>query len=313
MKINFLCLNAIGLCSVVAAVAQRNGLFKKHDLDVQLVPVLGTAVPDFTATNSIGHIGAPAAVMRASAGADLRILASFDASRLSNCLVARQGIYTPDDLRGKRLGARVTGAALWIHTVIALERLGLDLNQDEISIAEIGDSSDIMRALEAGTIDGAVLARAQCEQLVRGGCTILLDLSPLDVYGAPDALVATARFLEQSPEVTQRIVAALIEGAAFSLSPQNRPAVLEAIKREMRITDDDIAEKAIHDLLRVLARKPYPSIERLRHMQRIMSSINARLLAMTIDDMVDDRFVRGLDERGAIDRTYASYGLPDRA
>jgi len=200
---------------------------------------------------------------------------------------------------------------MWIHTVIALEALGLDPTQDQIGIAEIGDPSDIMRALEAGAIDGAVLARAQCEQLARGGCSILLDLSPLDVYGAPDVLVVTARFVNESPEVTQRIVAGLIEGAAFAVSPHKTPVVLETIKSEMRITDNAIAESALRDLSRVLARKPYPSIARLRHMQRIMSTSNACVLGVTIDGMVDDRFVRRLDESGAIDRTYASYGVPD--
>jgi len=203
----------------------------------------------------------------------------------------------------------VTGAAMWIHTVIALEALGLDPTQDQISIAEIGDPADIMRALEAGAIDGAVLARAHCEQLAREGCSILLDLSPLDVYGAPDALVVTARFLDESPEVTQGIVAGFIEGAAFALSPHKRPVVLEAIKSEMRITEDAFAESALHDLSRVLARKPYPSFERLRHIQRIMSTANACVLGVMIDDMVDDRFVRRLDESGAIDRTYVSYGV----
>src|SRR4051812_8355395 len=124
MKVNLLCLGAVGLTAIVPAIAQRNGLFKKHDVDVRLIPVVGTAVPEFTTTTPVGHIGAPAALMRASAGADLRLVASFDTSRLSNCLVARPGINTPDQLRGKRLGARVTGAAMWIHTVIALEALG---------------------------------------------------------------------------------------------------------------------------------------------------------------------------------------------
>jgi ABC-type nitrate/sulfonate/bicarbonate transport system substrate-binding protein len=311
MRVNLLCLGAIGLSSIVLAVTQRNGLFKKHGLEVQLIAVRGTAVPEFTTTNPIGHIGAPAAVMRAGTGADLRLIASFDTSRLSNCLVVRPGINTRDQLRGKRLGARVAGAAMWIHTVIALEALGLDRIQDRISIAEIGDPSEIIRALEAGAIDGAVLARAQCEQLTRQGCSILLDLSPLDVYGAPDALVVTAHFLNQNPDVAAAVLAGLIEGAAFALSPNKRPAVLEAIKSEMRITDNAIAECALHDLSRVLARKPYPSVERLRNMQRIMLTANARVLGVTIEGMVDDRFVRRLDESGAIDRTYVSYGVPD--
>jgi ABC-type nitrate/sulfonate/bicarbonate transport system substrate-binding protein len=304
-------LGAVGLSSIVLAVAQRNGLFEKLDLDVQLVPVLGTAVPEFTTANPIGHIGAPAAVMGACAGADLRVLASFDTARLSNCLVVRPGINTRDQLRGKRLGARVTGAAMWIHTVIALEALGLGSVEDQISIAEIGDPSDIMRALESGAIDGAVLARAQCEQLSRRGYSILLDLFPLNVHGAPDALAVTAQFLAENPKATEGIVTGFIEAAAFTLSPDKKPIVLETIKTEMRITDDAIAENALHELSRILARKPYPSIEHLRNMQRIMSTVNPRVLGVTMEDMLHDDFVRRLDASGAIDRICADYGVRD--
>ena len=309
MKVNLLRLGAVGLSSIVSAVAQRNGLFEKHGWDVQLIPVIGTAVPEFTSINSIGHIGAPAAVMRACAGADLRVIASFDTARLSSCLVVRPGIDTPDRLRGRRLGARVTGAAMWIHTVLALEALGLDPAEDRISIEEIGDPTDIMRALEAGAIDGAVLARAQCEQLSRRGCSILLDLFPLDVHGAPDALVITAQFLERNPKVAEGVLMGLVEGAAFTLSPEKRTSVLETIKAEMRIADNVIAENALQELSRVLARKPYPSIEHLRNMQRVMSKTNACVLRVTIEDMVDDHAVRRLDETGTIDRVYAYYGV----
>ena len=309
MKVNLLRLGAVGLSSIVPAVAQANGLFEKHDLDVQLVPVLGTAVPEFTTTNPIGHIGAPAAVMRASGGADLRLLASFDTARLSSCLVVRPGIDTADELRGRRLGARVTGAAMWIHTVLALEALGLDWAKDQISIAEVGDPTDIMHALEAGAIDGAVLARAQCEQLCREGCSILLDLFPLGVHGASDALIVTAQFLEENPEATEGVITGFIEGAAFTLSPEKRKIVLETIKSEMRIADNAIAENALRELSRVLARKPYPSIEHLRNMQRVMSTSNACVLMVTMEDMVDDHVVRRLDEGGTIDRIYASYSV----
>ena len=311
MKVNLLHLGAVGLSSIVPAVAQRNGLFEKHDLDVQLVPVRGTAVPEFTTTNPIGHIGAPAAVMRACAGANLRVLASFDTARLSNCLVVRSGIKTRDQLRGKRLGARVTGAAMWIHTVLALEALGLDWAEDQIRILEIGDPANIIRALESGAIDGAVLARAQCEQLSRRGYSILLDLLPLNVHGAPDALAVTAQFLAENPKTTEGIVTGLIEAAAFTLSPDKRPIVLETIKSEMRITDDAIVGNALHELSKILARKPYPSIERLRNMQRIMSTTNPRVLGVTLEDMVDDRLVGRLDANGAIDRIYGSYGVRD--
>jgi ABC-type nitrate/sulfonate/bicarbonate transport system substrate-binding protein len=163
--INLLCLGAVGLSAIVLSIAHRRELFKKHGANVQLIPVPGTQLPELTITNPVGHIGAPATIMRAAGGAELRILASLDNGRLSNHLVVSPDIAKPEDLRGKCLGARVTGAALWINTVLALEQLGLDLKRDNINIVPIGDPSHIMRALEERRIDGAVLSTAQSREL----------------------------------------------------------------------------------------------------------------------------------------------------
>ena len=99
----------------------------------------------------------PAALIRASNGAGLKIVACFDASRLSSCLVVSSEIRAAEQLRGKRLGARVEGAAMWIHTVLALGRLGPQPERDQISIVEIGDPLDIVEAFGRRLIAGAVL------------------------------------------------------------------------------------------------------------------------------------------------------------
>jgi len=174
--VNMLHLGAVGLSSIVLLLAQRHDFFKKHGVDVRLVAVKGTQIPELSEAHPAGHIGAPAAIIKAARGSELRILASLDSGRLFNQLVVRPDIKKPDDLRGKRLGARVTGAALWIHTVLALEQLGLDPTRDNITILPIGDPSQVTQALEAGRIDGAVVFGAQSSALKAKGYSVLLDL-----------------------------------------------------------------------------------------------------------------------------------------
>jgi len=47
----------------------------------------------------------------------------------------------------------------------------------------------------------------------------------------------------------------------------------------------------------------------LKKMQRIMANHDARVLKVKIEDLIEDQFVRKLDESGAIDRLYAAYGV----
>lgn len=304
--INMLHLGAVGLSTIVLHVAHDMGFFARRGVNVQLVPVTGTAIPGLTDANPVGHIGAPAAILKAARGSQLRILASLDSGQLFSRLVVHPSIKKPEDLRGKRLGARVKGAALWIHTVLALEKLGLDASKDNIDILPIGDPAQLMQALEAGEITGAVLSRAQSKQLADRGYSVLIDLAPHNVYGATDALVATPMFIQDNPGAIEGIVFGLIEAAAFAQSATGKPDVRETIKRELKISSDAAADEGVAELAKIIVRTPYPSPERLRNMQRVMKLADSKAAEVDVASLIDDRFVRKADQEGIIDRAYAT-------
>ena len=304
--VNMLHLGAVGLSTIVLHVAQGAGFFARRGVNVQLVPVTGTAIPELTDANPVGHIGAPAAILKAARGSQLRILASLDSGQLFSHLMVHPSIKKPEDLKGKRLGARVKGAALWIHTVLALETLGLDPSKDNIDILPIGDPAKVMQALEAGEIEGAVLSRAQSRQLADKGYSVLIDLAPHNVYGATDALVATPKFMQDHPGAIEGIVFGLIEAAAFAQSATGKPAVRETIKRELKVTSDAAVDEGVAELAKIIVRKPYPSPERLRNMQRVMKLADPKAAEVDVASLLDDRFVKKADQEGLIDRAYAT-------
>jgi ABC-type nitrate/sulfonate/bicarbonate transport system substrate-binding protein len=301
-----LCLGAVGLGAIILTIADRQRFFEKHGADVQLTSVTGTQIPDLSDATPMGYIGAPAALMRAAAGKDIKILASFDSARLTSSLVVSPGIHNAQDLKGRRLGARVTGAAMWLHTVLALEKLKLDPLRDEVEIAEIGDPAQVIVALQRGLIDGAVLSQAQCKQLKAEGFRILLDFTVLNVHGAPDALVVQSNLLQEQRQA-EAVLAAMIEAAAFVTSDRNKEPALLAVKSTLGLSDDSAVEGGLCELVRTLARKPYPSIKRLQNMQRMMAKAKPDVLSLSIETVVDDRLVRKLDTTGYIDQIYTEH------
>jgi ABC-type nitrate/sulfonate/bicarbonate transport system substrate-binding protein len=166
----------------------------------------------------------------------------------------------------------------------------------------------IAGALEAGTIDAAVLSPAQSHQLRAKGFSVLLDLYPANIYGFQNALVVTATYLQQHPDVVEKVVTALVEAMAFSLAPTNKPTVLRTSMKLFNLTDLAAAERGYQDLAD-LNRKPYPSVERLRNMQRVMALHDPKVLDLRVEDLIEDRFVRKLDETGVIDRLYSTDGV----
>ncbi|MGE0701171.1 MAG: ABC transporter substrate-binding protein [Hyphomicrobiaceae bacterium] len=290
---------------VLLAMAEQQGLFEKYAVNVRSVAIKGATVPRLTADMPLGMIGEPAALLQAADGANLRLVASFSDIKLSGHLVARPGIKTPSDLRGKRLGARVIGAGLWISTVLALEQLALDPRRDEIAILPVGNPIQIFRALEHGEIDGALVSPAQSRELQAKGFNALLKDFPPDISSFGGGLVVSEGFLSSNRDVVAKVVHALLEALALSLGGRNRTKVMRAFDAALSITDEETAASSLNEL----RRKPYPSLAPLATMQRVISIHDPRVLNVSVTDLIDDQLVRKFDENGELDALYAIHSL----
>jgi ABC-type nitrate/sulfonate/bicarbonate transport system substrate-binding protein len=155
-----------------------------------------------------------------------------------------------------------------------------------------------------------MLTPAQSSQMKPKGFMVLLDMYQNNVYGSQTVLDTTGAYLQQHPDVVEKVVTALVEAMAFSLAPTNKPIVLKTIMKEFKLTDLAAAERGYEDLrLRGLNRKPYPTVERLRSMQKVMALHELKVLDLKVENVIDDRFVRKLDQSGEIDRLYSTYGV----
>ena len=85
----------------------------------------------------------------AAQGPYFKILSSVS-SKLTHTMLASPNLKTAEQLRGKRFGIQSMGGTTWMHTILGLEHVGLDVKRDNINILMIGDSVLIGQALEAG-------------------------------------------------------------------------------------------------------------------------------------------------------------------
>ena len=303
-KVSIIYAEATGSFILLLAIAEQQGFFQKYGIEAQSVAARGAVIPRLTSETPLGMIGEPAALLQAADGIDLRIVASFSNINLLGHLVARPEIKSSDGLRGKRVGVRVIGAGLWISTILALEQLGLDPQRDGIHTLPIGSPTEILRALEEGTVDAALVSTNHSRELQAKGYSVLLQDYPPDISSFGGGLVAANSYLLKHPDTVQGVVAALIEALAFSLAEGNRGEVMQAFKTSLNITDVNTAQSNLSEL----KRKPYASLTALRKMQRVISIHDNRVRNLRIEDLVDDRFVRDLDAGGSLDRLYNAYG-----
>jgi NitT/TauT family transport system substrate-binding protein len=292
-------------------IAQEQGLFAKHGLEARLVLIKGapTLVASLISNDiEVGYTGGTAVVGAAAQGLYLKILASVS-STLTHTLIAAPNIKTAETLRGKRLGIQSIGGSTWMHTMLALEHIGLEPKRDNISLLVIGDSVLIGQSLEAGRIDAAVLDGTLARRLKTKGFSVIAELQPAHIPMLNQAIVVSPDFLQKRSETAEKILMTLVESLAFSLAPVNKSIVIKTMMRRFQITDPVVAEEGYQDYLTGVERKPMPSLDALRNIRRLMAVQNPKVAGVKVEELVDARLVRKLDENGFIEKAGATYGI----
>jgi ABC-type nitrate/sulfonate/bicarbonate transport system substrate-binding protein len=287
-------------------VAQERGFFQKYGIDATLVFVRNT--PIMIAGMKSGSIpiayGGGSGILGASVTeSDLRVLATFT-GRMTNNVVARPTIKTPKDLRGKVLGIQGLGGTNWMAALLWLEHFGLDLRRDNIVLQGTGEQVVRAQALESGKVDAAVIDLSFSKKLEQRGFNVIGDSQKIDIPFTGVDIVTTRGFIAEQPVMLENLLKALLESLAFVVAPNNQTAVVELIMKKLRIKDVITGEEGYNDVVRTMSRKPFPAVAGMRNVQRLLKTQNPRIGEVNIEELIDNRFMRKLDESGFIDRLY---------
>ena len=68
--------------------------------------------------------------------------------------------------------------------------------------------------------------------------------------------------------------------------------------RQMKLNDLAILEEGYQELLVGFEKKPYGAPEGLRNIQRMMASLNPKVSRVKVDEIIDNRIIRKLDDSG---------------
>jgi NitT/TauT family transport system substrate-binding protein len=290
-------------------VARDQGFFAKYGIESE--PVLlrsgATLVTGMASGDiQIGRTAGAAVLSAVSAGHDIKMLATFS-SRNSYDVVARPNIKRPEGLRGKKLAINSVGGGTWIGAMLWLEHFGIDPQRDQILMQSIGDQGVQSQALESGTVDVVFVDSVYSKILKQKGMNIIAEYNELKQPLVSQSTIVPGAFLQRHPDVAEGYLKGEIEGIAFAVAPKNKPTVIKTLMRRLRI-DAAAAEEGYADMLRGVDRKPMGSLEGMRNLQRLLRPRNPKIGDVKVEDVVDNRIMRKLDESGFIDRAFAAQG-----
>ena len=289
-------------------VAQRQNFFAKYGVNAKSVWVRGNPAQIATLVSGdtqIAYGGAPTAMAAAVGGRDMKIIASLS-SRETLDLVARPGIQSAKDLRGKRFGVQSVGGGVWKTATVWLEHFGMDERRDNIQMIVIGDVTILSQSLESGLIDATVMPGYLSRRLADKGFVILGRCEQTRLPSVGMTVLVEKPYLQQNAETLQNVMKALTEAMVFTASPKNKPAVLETIMKQFKMTDTAAAEGAYQDVVTLIRleeyRKPYVSIEAMRILQRLLKTQNPKIGDIKVENLIDASVIKKLDDSGFFEK-----------
>jgi ABC-type nitrate/sulfonate/bicarbonate transport system substrate-binding protein len=282
-------------------VGVEKGFFKKYGLDARVLQTRSGQIMMATlATGGASLVwAAPSSALNSTAsGMKLGCFAAGN-NRLSRELIARKGIESIEDLRGKSFGVQSIGGGAWLSTMVALDALGIDPDKHRLSVRVIGDTGTQTQALRTGNIDAAVLPYSFAEIAKRGGAKSLADIGALKVVYQATVMCSLKDSASVTLDTQSALAKGLIESLLYILDPANKRDVAAILKRNLRLAKDEDGDASART-----AQLMMPGVEiglnadSWKTVRRIVARINPKVQDVDLDQVIMPSVVQHLESSG---------------
>jgi len=292
---------AIGGNAMPLWIAKEQGIFRKYNLDPQLIYIIaGRAMQSMLAGDiQFGLLGATHVTNAVSAGGDMTMLLGME-EKLNYFLNARPGIKSAEDLKGKKVGIGTPSGSLALATYVGLDHLGLVPRRDRITLLNTGSTPERMSALFAGGIDAAFFNPEVEPIVVQQGYPVLFDLGKANVPFQSSGLATSRKYIRTHPQVVENLAKSVVEAVAFVQNPANKKIVIESIARNLRLDRADRLERAYQTISESFPRKPCPTLPGIASVLKLMTQhgLNPRAADLKPEDIADMSLCKKLEESG---------------
>ncbi len=190
------------------------GIFEKNGVNVQIkfFPVYSDSLTAFYSGRVDGIcIAGSDTIAPYNEGVDLKTVLVTDTSYGADGLVAREGINSIEDLRGKKVATEV-GTLEHMFLLKTLEKFNMTIDDIEFVNMTINDAGP---AFIAGSIDAAVLWEPTLSMAITQGNGKLLYSSKETPGLIPDTFAVSQRVMNSSSEYVQKIIDSWFDGTKY--------------------------------------------------------------------------------------------------
>lgn len=289
-------------------VAQEAGYFKKNGLDVEITFISGggnVAKALLSGDVPIAALAPSSVVEATAAGADLVVIAGL-VNRMNYDLVVQPGITKGEDFKGKK-GAvsSATGSAATSlrYALREIYKVDPDNKENGIALLTIGSEPDRVTALATKQIDFTVSNPDITPEYVKNGAVVLARLWEKDIAYQHSSVATSRKFIKEKPDVVKAFVKSLVEAIAFVKDAKNKEAVIKAMAKYLKTEDQAYLNSAYDRMTKVVMQAaPYVTVEGMKTIVGECKQCVEK--GLKVDDVVDNSFVKELDDSGYIKGLY---------
>jgi ABC-type nitrate/sulfonate/bicarbonate transport system substrate-binding protein len=284
-------------------VAQEAGLFKKYNLDFDLVFIASS--PSVTAAMLAGDaeisLGGGEGPIRAyvQGANDFVFVAGFK-NILTHSIVASPDIKRPADLRGKKIGINRVGSNPHYFAVQALRRSGID--PADVNFIQSGGSPETLVALLSGGLDAASLNPPADTQAVARGMHYVIFGPELRLPYAATVFITRKSIIAKRQAVLGQFLRAMAE--AGKIIHTDKEFTYKVLGKYLRLTDRKVLDAAYNSEVKVLENRLDMNIEGFQAILDEVARVDPRAKKIKAQDMIDRRFTDDMEKSGFFDKLW---------
>lgn len=282
-------------------IAREAGLFKKYDLDFNLVFMPSSPVATAATISGDAEIGVTGAVGNVRAiiqGSNDLVFIGGMKNFLTHSIMGKADIKTPQDLKGKRVAVGRFGGNTHYFVIQALRRLGMDAK--DIQTIQTGGGPETVASLLAGNVDAAGLVAPGDFQVASRGFRYVVNGFDLKIPYAATCVVTLRSLINKRGAVIGRFMRAMAE--ASNLMHSDRALVYRVLGKYLRITDQKVLDASYNSEIAAMEKRLDIHEAALQASLDEIAPVDPRAKNIKPADMIDRRYLIELEKSGVFSK-----------
>jgi NitT/TauT family transport system substrate-binding protein len=286
-------------------IAEEAGLFRKYDLEFQLVFISSAALVTAALLGGDGQVaitGGEAIIRAFAQGVTDLVFIGSAKNTLTHSILGKPEIKRPEDLKGRKIGLTRLGSNSHYFVIQALRRYGME--PKDVQFIQTGGQVENLAALLNGAVDAATMTGPS------GGTRAIAQGFRYVVYG-PDlnipfaaATLATRRSVMQARgPVIDKFVRATAEAVKIMFA--DKELTYRVLAKQLRINDRKLLDAAYEEEIKVMEPRLEFKMEAFQAILDETARVDPRAKNIKPESLIDRRYLDGLEKSGFFDKPWA--------